>query len=254
MSKITYESQMPLYQQICDDLYCKIQRGEYKPGERIPPEESLRTAYHVSRVTVRAALDKLIENGVLTKKRGKGTFVTIHPFLESADAQGSFTKSCKMKGVRPTTRLIFAGVKKPTSSIRKCLSLEKEDKIVCLIRIRMADGVPVIFEEDYFSCEHKYLLDTDVEGQPIREAIGKNCGSRVARYVDYFDVCPADKEQAEWLNCEHGTPMLRVQQFVYSELGQIIYYNRQIIRNDIYKYVRDNILLEAKNEKYSIML
>lgn len=239
MGKIMYEGDTPLYLQIYNNLLYEIEIGEYSPGERIPSEESLRFKYHVSRVTIRAALSKMVDDGILVKKRGKGTFVAQHAFLESGKAQGSFTKSCKQKGVRPATKLIYSGIIKTFLPVSDFLQISDESEMVCVKRIRMIDDIPVIFEEDYFSKEHSYILNADVENCPIREIIKKNSGLNVSRYMDTFDVRLADKEQSKWLECQLDTPLLGIQQLVYNEHNQILYYNEQYIKSEIYKYVSE---------------
>lgn len=74
-------SQSPLYSQLADAILNAIKAGEFKSGDKIPSEEELRKMYGLSRVTVRTAIDSLVEKNILIKT-GKGTFVTV-PALES---------------------------------------------------------------------------------------------------------------------------------------------------------------------------
>ena len=71
----------------------KVRSGEYQVGEKIPSEEQLMTIYGVSRVTVRNAIKQLVDENILIKRHGKGTFVSMPSYVESMTAGGSFTES-----------------------------------------------------------------------------------------------------------------------------------------------------------------
>lgn len=240
MKSVGFESVTPLYQQIYDILYEEIEKGVYAPGGRIPSEDKLCSMYHVSRVTVRAALKKLTENGALVKKHGKGTFVAQSVFSESVNAKGSFTKSCEQMGVIPKTKRISVEMKKTTKNIRKILGIEGDTEVICINRLRMVDGIPAIFEVDYFSEKHKYMLDADVETKPLRETIFHHSGLEIKKYKDMFDVTPVSKLQSKWLNCSQNEILLCVHQTVYADMDEVLYYNEEYIRSDIYKYVTEH--------------
>ena len=72
---IEHESAIPLYQQIENDIKDKIISGEYQAGQMLPSESKFCEMYQVSRVTVRNAISDLVEQGILIRKHGKGTFV-----------------------------------------------------------------------------------------------------------------------------------------------------------------------------------
>lgn len=239
MNNIEFDSAIPLYQQIYDILYKQIEEGVYKPGGRIPSEDKLCEIYHVSRVTVRGALKKMVDEGILIKKHGKGTFVSQPVFHESTSAQGSFTKSCEQMGAIPTTKMISVEVKNGEASVCRDLEIPEDSEVIFVTRVRMVDGVPAIFEIDYFSTEHKYIMDADVENVTLRETIRENTKMEIKRYVDTFDVRFSDKMQGKWLKCQVNTPLLCVHQVVYSQENKVLYFNEQYIRSDIYKYVSE---------------
>ena len=93
MSEAENRYAFTLQEQLRADLSRKIEDGIYKPGDRLPSESELVEAYGVSRVTVRAALGMLVDEGVLVKRRGKGTFVRPTTIVESALTSGSWSIS-----------------------------------------------------------------------------------------------------------------------------------------------------------------
>lgn len=231
------ESMKPLYQQIYDILYAQIKGGIYRPGERLPSENRLCEEYHISRVTLRAALNKMAEEKILIKKHGKGTFVYSPAFFESANASGSFTKSCEQMKVKPSTQIISSELLDAGETVAAALAIPTGSQVICIKRVRMIDSVPVIYEVDYFTQEHMYIMVAHIDKQSIRKVIKENSGLEIKKYVDTFEVKFADKAQAKWLLCPIHTALLGVSQVVFADQGQIIYYNEQFIRSDIYKYV-----------------
>ena len=137
----------------------------------------------------------------------------------------------------PSTKVISVEWEKAACWLAEQLEVPENAKVICVKRVRMANEIPVIFEKDYFSEEHTYILDADMENVPVRESIVKNTGYEVQRYQDTFDVHFADKEEGEWLLCPAHTALLGVSQIVYGENNKVLYYNEQYIRSDIYKYV-----------------
>ena len=83
MDKLESNKKAPLYQQLYDAILNKVRSGEYQVGEKIPSEEQLMTIYGVSRVTVRNAIKQLVDENILIKRHGKGTFVSMHPMLRA---------------------------------------------------------------------------------------------------------------------------------------------------------------------------
>ncbi len=83
MDKLESNKKAPLYQQLYDAILNKVRSGEYQVGEKIPSEEQLMTIYGVSRVTVRNAIKQLVDENILIKRHGKGTFVQCHPMLRA---------------------------------------------------------------------------------------------------------------------------------------------------------------------------
>ena len=73
-SNINPDSMIPMYKQIVNLLNEKIEKGELKPGDKLPSEAELMEAYSVSRITIRSAISELEEDGLVIRSRGKGTF------------------------------------------------------------------------------------------------------------------------------------------------------------------------------------
>lgn len=226
----------PLYQQLYDIILAKVKSGEYSVGSMIPSESQLSILYGISRVTVRSGIQKLCDDGILEKKHGKGTFVAMPVYIDTISEEGSFTKSCLKMGKKPSTEIIFKGLMQIDRKITGHLGVKDGEKVICIKRLRLVDGVPSIVEEDYFHSGLDFMLHEDVENVPLMDIIKRYTGKSAYCFDDVMDIKYANKEQAEFLRCMTGTPLLCVSQSVLGEQDQILYYNLQYIKTDIYKF------------------
>jgi GntR family transcriptional regulator len=234
------DSPKMLYQQVYDALSDAVNCGLYKPGDMIPSEKELTESYGVSRVTVRKALDLMAREGTLVKKKGRGTFVASPAFVESPQANGSFTRSCMDKGVTPRTKLVSRKVVWASKAVARQLCLAEGDSVLLVARLRLMDDVPAILEYDYFPQELAFLLEADVTSRPILDVIYEGCGRMGHRHLDTFEVGYADKEKALLLGCRPNAALLRVNMTVFDEQDAPLYYNEEFIRSEIYKYAMSN--------------
>lgn len=236
MEGLKPETAIPLYEQIYEDISRKIETGEYKPGDRIPGESELLEKYGVSRVTVRRAMNRLVSENLLVKKAGKGTFVSMPAFLEATQSECSFSKSCLLRNAVPGTHILFGGMVRGEKNAAEALGLDRSAQMICLKRLRLVNGVPSIYEVDFFRTDFDFLLSTDLENKSLLEIIREKTGKVGNKSDSYISVKPATREQAKSLECAAGTPLLGVDQTVMTEAREILYYNEQYIRSDRYKY------------------
>ncbi|MEH7347565.1 GntR family transcriptional regulator [Gottfriedia acidiceleris] len=227
---------VPLYQQLYNTIRENIASGEYKPGDRIPSEAQLIEIYNISRVTVRSALNKLVEDNILVKRHGKGTFVSMPEYVESIGVGGSFTASWQQTDVVPGTKIISKLYVNANKKIANSLNVEEGSKIIHIRRLRLVNDLPAILEEDYFLPEYDFLLEMDLDNKSILEIIRNQTGLVAKEFNDIFEVKSATKEQAEFLEYKTGSPLLRVSQTIFTEKLDLLYYNEEYIRTDRYKY------------------
>ena len=157
MKKLQAESSSPLYHQLMQRLSEDIERGKYPVGSRIPPEHELEALYNVSRVTVRRALAELTAEGMLERKQGKGTFVSTPRISQDLKSIHSFHDACKQNGFQGGTIVVHVKERDAEASDLEELELQKGARILETLRVRTADGVPVVLERNHFSMAYSYL-------------------------------------------------------------------------------------------------
>lgn len=219
-----------------DQLYSiikkQIQDGTYKPGEKIPSELELKKIYSVSRVTVRNVLQKLVEENILVKKRGKGTFVNTIVHTENVLTGGSFTETYEKMGQHPSTKIVNIDTEK-SSNDNYNLIKDEFNEILVIKRVREVDKTPCIFEIDYLPTKYKFLNQLDGS---LLHSLENKLKIKIKTFEDHFQIIFSTKENSSLLNCPVGTPLLEVTEHVYDSKSNLIYINKQYILTTNYIY------------------
>jgi GntR family transcriptional regulator len=136
MDRIDRNSKLPFYHQLYEILRGNILRGEWQPGDMIPPESELTEHFQVSRTTVRQVLDMLVNEGLIYRQRGRGTFVA-HPTLEQGLVRiVSFTEDMRQRGFEPGTKVLFSGLVPAPQDIAGKLQVKSGEELARLERLR----------------------------------------------------------------------------------------------------------------------
>ena len=235
-NSIIAKSNVPLYKQLYGVLLDKIEEGTYQPGDKIPSEDSLSETYNISRVTVRGAIQYLVDAGILVRIHGKGTYVVESLAANKFFPGGSFTKVCKHMNLVATTEILASCIEPAERKIAVRLNVGEGQDVIRIHRLRKINDKACIFEMDFFTLEHRYLLEEDLLDKSLLTIINDRGLYSSLRFEDFFDVLSPSSEIASHLDCEPETYLLRVSQTVFTELDKILYYNEQFIRTDRYRY------------------
>ena len=103
-SLVNPSNALPLYKQVSEILYNKIESQEWRENEKIPSEAMLMEEFDVSRITVRKAISELTESGLLVRSQGRGTFVASAKNIITAQGDVGFTRSCQLAGKKAENR------------------------------------------------------------------------------------------------------------------------------------------------------
>ena len=232
---IDRESKLPFYQQLYEILRGKIQRGEWQPGDLIPTESELIASYQISRNTVRQVLDMLVNEGLIYRQRGRGSFVA-HPTLaQSMTRIVSFTEDMRQRGFNPGTQVLSASLIPASENIAGKLNLPPREQLACLRRLRLADGEPMSIEESYLV--YRYcpgVLEHDYAQQPLRETLEKDYGIHITSAKQVIQAMLAPAELAELLEIKPQNALLFIERVSYSPGKTPVEFLRLYYRADRY--------------------
>jgi GntR family transcriptional regulator len=228
-------SKIPYYQQLYEILRGKISRAEWRPGDMIPAESELIDQFEVSRSTVRQVLDQLVQEGLIYRQRGRGTFVA-HPSLEQSMVRIiSFTEDMRQRGFEPSTTVISAAVTPAPEEIARELRIEPGEQLACIIRLRLADGEPMSIEESYLVARFSPdILRHDYAAKPLRETLEEDYGIRLVNAKQTIRAILAPREIAELLQIKPRSALLFIERVSFSQDALPIEFLRIYYRADRY--------------------
>jgi GntR family transcriptional regulator len=210
---------IPLYFQLQQDLLARIRAGELQPGAPLPTEEQLTQAYGVSRITVRRALEALLQEGLISRRRGVGTFVARAPGLvKSVRLSGAVDDV--FSGIEELSYKILArDVVEPPPAVRTALALGAAERAVRLEAIARSSGLPFAHAEYFFPAAVGALIgDLDLtDDVPVLRVIERKLGRPVVRTEQTIEPALVDRRQAGHLGVKPRTPVLRIVRTHYVE-------------------------------------
>lgn len=213
---------IPLYHQLEQELRARIQAQEFKPGEALPTEERICAQYGVSRITVRRALEALIAEGLITKRRGVGTFVTAPSAagVRSVRLSGSLDEFLASAGALATQVLSMQEIQAPEEAIRG-LRLTPGEVCTRLELLSFLEGAPLGYHHLYLPLAiGRKISPVDVgQALPVIRMVENKQGARVVRAEQFLEADVAGPVAAKYLDLEETTPVLKVTRIYYDMSG-----------------------------------
>ncbi|MCM3572443.1 GntR family transcriptional regulator [Mesobacillus subterraneus] len=243
MVEIDMENPIPYHVQIKNLLRKEILEGRYK--EKIPSERELMNRFSVSRTTVREAITHLVNDGVLTKVHGKGTYISPkRPIEEWLNSLHSLTETVRKMGMKPGSVLLNSGVMtKPRYFADKI----GEKEFFTIERLRTADGDPIAIERHYYSREiGEQLSKHDLETAAIYELIEKKLGIELHQAEQFISCKRISDMDAENLGIPKGINVLCVERLIKGADGKPIELYISFYKPDMYVF-----RIKTKRQKYS---
>lgn len=238
MKVVSKKNPVPLHFQIKEILQEMIENEELKPGDAVPTERELCEIQGVSRMTVNKAIMSLVNEGLLYREQGKGTFVAKPKENKEIAGLKSFSEVMQDKGLKTETRILFFQIKEATKRIKSVLNLSDDNnKVFEISRLRMSEGEPVAIETVWIP----YNLCSDMDRQTIE---GKSLYETFKNKYKYFpnkakqtiEPIILNEDECKLLNQNENALALMFRRTTYIKDEVPIEYTKAIYRSDIYKY------------------
>ncbi len=224
----------PLYEQLAEALRGGILDGSYEAGSLLPSEHALCEQFGVSRVTVRKALSLLMEEQLLERRPGKGTFVRMAPLRRDLKSVNSFNETCLSLGRAPMTLLLRQGMRPAPAETARQLQVPEGADVVEISRLRICDGFAVMIETNCFPAAYAWLLQEDLTQSLY--GILRTRGIEPGQAVHDIPLCYGTEEEAGWLGVKEGTALLQLEEVIYDGQGAPLHTSRQLIRGDRFTF------------------
>lgn len=233
--QINRQSKIPYYLQLYEILRGKINQGIWQPGDILPTELVLIQTYQLSRNTVRQVLEMLVNDGVIYRLRGKGTFVA-HPSLKQITTRiTSFTEDMHQRGFNPRTRVLESILMPAIKDIADQLLVEAGEELAMISRLRLADGEPMSVEHSYLI--HRLcpsILSHDFALKSLRQILERNYGIRLVRARQVIRALDASPHLANLLKIKKNSALLYIDRVSFSQFGNPVEFLQIYYRADRY--------------------
>jgi GntR family transcriptional regulator len=233
MQQLNPRSKLPLYHQLYEILKESILGGVFQPGEMIPAESELIERYGVSRTTVRQVLGILVNEGLVYRQRGRGSFVAHQTLEEGLSRIISFTEDMKRRGFNPETQVLFADVIPAPPQIADKLRITPGEELARIRRLRLADGEPICIEDSHLL----YRLFPGIERADLSRSLEEEThahGVRWSRAVQTIRAVQAEREVAKLLAVPAKSAVLLIERVSYTQDDQPAEFLRVHYRGDRY--------------------
>lgn len=225
----------PLYLQLARSLRDHISSGGIGPGRALPSERDISEMAGLSRVTVRKGIAQLIDEGVLIRKQGSGTFVA--PRITSAGGRlSSFSDETRARGEDPQVIWINKAYAYPVEEEAAALQVTVTTRVARLGRIRLAGGEPLAIEHAVIPAQ--FLPDIDEVGDSLYQALDRH-GHRPAAGTQTVRASLATPTEAGILSVKQNSEVLRIERKTWRPDGRIVEFTRSVYRGDRYEFVSD---------------
>ena len=230
-SRLSMDSDIPLYTQLVGIIKQNISSGELNVGDLLPSEAELCRTMGISRNTVRQAIGELEEEGLVVRKRGKGTFVA-DPNARGKCVRYSFTTEISSMGKVPSSTMVDFGIIVPPPEISRKMQLQEGVTVYCFTRVRNVDGEPLILETSYYPQYIYPHLTRDMLQTHSFYSLLYHVGITPFSAEDTYEAVMLDAPRANLLSVEPGSCAFYHQRRTKTEDGRVYEYTRSYIRGD----------------------
>lgn len=236
--EIDHSSPIPLHLQVEAMLRKLIEEKEYKDGAFLPDEVSLAKKLGIARNTLRQAINKLVFEGLLTRKKGVGTKVSEKTFETSLDSWHSFTQEMSNKGVALKMYSLESGFVEVSERIRNFLMVDQNAQVLKVSRLRGYADAPFVFFESYFNPRIGLTGNEDFS-RPLYEILERDFSIVPSLSKERISARLASPQEAALLGVNTKTPVMVRERFVYDSGMRPVEYNIGIYNAEKFVYSID---------------
>jgi len=234
------QSAVPYYHQVKEAVKALITSGELKPGDMLSSEFSLSEQLGISRLVVHRAYRELVTEGLLIRKRAKGTFVA-PPIKRSYTVTGplfSMSENLSADALEPSNKILLQEVISASEEIRTELKLPEGEQVVHLSNLRLAKLLPFAIEEIYLPfARFPALAKLDLNNCSLYATLENLYNAHPQEALDLITAGSATSQEAGLLGTNKSAPVMRLKRISTDRLGLLVEYSKVVFHADRYQFV-----------------
>ena len=232
---IDHNSSTPLHAQVEILLRELIKREEYQKGKLLPNEVLLSKQLNISRNTLRQAINKLVYEGLLVRKKGFGTKVATKGISGRAKNWLSFSQEMKALGIQIQNFELHISWQTPSKEVSSFFNLPPDKQVLTLERLRGKKDFPFVYFISYFNPELGITSDESF-ANPLYEILEKKYHVKAALSYEEISAIKATPFLSKKLNVPHEDPILFRRRLVYDDNQRPIEFNLGYYRGDSFVF------------------
>jgi GntR family transcriptional regulator len=249
------DSHVPYFAQVIDNIRERVADGTWPPGTQIPGEPELCKLFAVSRTVIRQALAELDHDGLVVRKKGKGTFIAEPKISESlVQRLTGFYEDMVDRGHTPVTRVLQQQVKPANSKIAAHLAIKQGTPIIEIERLRFIEDEPIVLVTTHLP--HALCPDaatTDFSALSLYQFLEEHYGLVIVRGHRTLEAVAANEYEARSLGVTIGAPLILLDSVSYLEDGTPLEYYHARHRGDRSKFEVELIRMRAQGSAKSLL-
>jgi GntR family transcriptional regulator len=236
--KVDPHHALPLYAQVEAILTAAIADGTFPSGSRLPNEDELVERYAVSRTTIRQTIQNLVRRGLVEIRRGKGTFVLEPKITQDLTELTGFVEDMQVLGRQASARLLDKQIVPASKSVARQLAINAGAPVVRIQRVRLADNIPLSFDETFLPREigDKVMAD-NLETEPIFSLLEEKYNTALVEAEYRLEAVSADPIVARALGIAAGGPIFLMERTSYTTGHRPVDYEKLYYRGDRIRFV-----------------
>jgi GntR family transcriptional regulator len=210
------------------------QIAQMEAGHPLPSESELCRAYSVSRTTVRKAIDGLVNEGLVYRHQGKGTYTAgLKMRVLFVQRRMGFFEDMETRGFRVQSRTLEKGIVSPPKPVAGAMDLGPHETVIHLKRLRYINDEPILLAETFLPSRlFPDLLEENLEDLSLFNLLGEKYGVNIHAGTSWVDAGLASQGEAKLLEIPAGSALLIVSECMRDENGQAIEYGIARQRSD----------------------
>ena len=229
---------IPLHIQLYQIIKDMIEGGELSEGANLMPERELCKLQNISRMTVNKAIINLVNEGLLERKQGKGTFVAYKKQKYRFQKLKGFTEVMSDKGFSIRNKILEFEVSTQDKHIREKLEIKNKDELIYKIkRLRIIDNDPFALETVYIPAKMcKGLEEKLKENESLYRIFREEYNYKIDKAIQTIEPISLNKDSSDILNKDINSLALKFDRKVYIKEGNVLEYTISIFTSDKYQY------------------
>lgn len=237
---IVRDNATSLYRQIAGTLRDEILSGRFEPSGRLPSEAEIGARFEVSRVTVRLALDELAGNGLIERRKGKGTYVAGKEVRHELDTLRSFHESLVLQGLNASMRILSMSTERTPDAIAAAFGAGWET-CLALGRLHLVDNEPIALGRTFLPVGLATLSREEIEARPAYAIVSTFFGLDVERAQVTIGAQTANPELETILRVSRGAALLVMERTSWFTDGSPAERSTFYVRPERYRFVMNSI-------------